>query len=85
MPDIFAAACRRRFWPTAIFVLALATPAFAQAQAHFDLTCTPLSIPNQQADRDPVARIHVWLEAEDGHFKLYVMHTTLSGQEFSRM
>jgi hypothetical protein len=69
---------------TTFLVAALSAPAFAQA-AHFDLDCTPLSLANQQADRDPVAQTHVRFDAEDGQFTLYVMHETVSGQRFSRM
>jgi hypothetical protein len=74
----------RLFWPIAILVLTLATPAFAGG-IHVDLDCVPLPIANQPADRDPVAQINVRLDAEDGHFTLYVMHETVSGQKFSRM
>ncbi len=65
------------------FVFALTAPAFA-SQIHVDLTCTPLPIANQPADRDPVAEIHVLLDAEHGHFKISVQHTTLSGRAFWR-
>ena len=67
-----------------ILVLALGAPAFAD-QIHVDLDCIPLPIADQPADRDPVAQIHAQLDAEQGHFKLNVLHTTLSGRQFWRM
>jgi hypothetical protein len=67
-----------------ILVLALGAPAFAD-QIHVDLDCIPLPIADQPADRDPVAQIHAQLDAAQGHFRLNVLHTTLSGQQFWRM